>query len=79
LFFNDVLLDLEKEVKVVCNGTPHVDKIPRNVNTLLGMIRNFRSDPGKLYVAQKKYDLPPKPKPKDKPKEKDKEKAGDGK
>jgi poly(3-hydroxybutyrate) depolymerase len=68
LHFNDQLLDLEREVKVVCNGTNHVDKIPRNVNQTLNMITNAVSDPGKLYVAFKQYDLPPKPKPKDTPK-----------
>lgn len=72
IFFNDQLLDLEKDVKVVCNGTPHVDKIPRSVTTVLDMIRNYRADPGRIFVAQRKYDVPPKPKPKAKP-------AGDAK
>lgn len=68
LHFNDQLLDLDKEVKVVCNGTNHVDKIPRNLSQTLNLIKNTVSDPGKLYVAFKSYDLPPKPKPKDTPK-----------
>lgn len=67
IFFNDQLLDLEKDVKIVCNGTPHVEKISRSVTTLLDMIRNYRADPGRIFVAQRKYDVPPKPKPKPKP------------
>lgn len=64
LYFNDVLVDLEKDVKVVCNGTEHIEKIPRNLSMTLGLMVRTTSDPGKLYVAQRKYDLPPKPKPK---------------
>lgn len=64
LYFNDLLVDLEKDVKVVCNGTEHIEKIPRNLSMTLGLIGRGTSDPGKLYVAQRKFDLPPKPKPK---------------
>lgn len=65
ILFNDQLLDLEKEVKVVCNGATHVEKVQRNLGQMLGMIRNSVSDPGRLYVASREFDLPPKPKPKD--------------
>jgi hypothetical protein len=64
LFFNDVLVDLDKPVKVVCNGAEHTDQIPRNLGTTLDLIVKGRSDPGKLYVATKEYDLPAKPKAK---------------
>lgn len=67
IFFNDQLLDLEKDVKIVCNSTPHVEKISRSVTTLLDRIRNYSVDPGRIFVAQRKYDVPPKPKPKAKP------------
>lgn len=64
LFFNDILVDLDKPVKVVCNGAEHIDLIPRNLSTTLELIVRARSDPGKLYTAIKKFDLPAKPKPK---------------
>ena len=64
LFFNDVLVDLDKPVKVVCNGAEHTDVIPRNLGTMLDFLTSGRSDPGKLYIATKDYDLPAKPKPK---------------
>lgn len=65
ILFNDQLVDLEKEVKVVCNGTTHLGTIPRNLNQTLGLITNSLSDPGRIYVAMKEFDLPAKPKPKD--------------
>ena len=64
LSFNDILVDLDKPVKIVCNGAEHTDQIPRSIGTLLDLIVRARSDPGKLYVATKDYDLPPKPKAK---------------
>jgi hypothetical protein len=64
LYFNDILVDLDKPVKVVCNGSEHVDVIPRNLPTTLDLFIKTRSDPGKLYTATHKYDLPAKPKPK---------------
>ncbi len=64
LFFNDLLVDLDKPVKVVCNGAEHTDQIPRSLGTTLDLILKGRSDPGKLYVATKDYDLPAKPKAK---------------
>lgn len=64
LYFNDLLVDLDKPVKVVCNTIEHLDVIPRSLGTTLGLIYNARNDPGKLYTAQKTYDLPAKPKPK---------------
>jgi len=62
LYFNDLLVDLDKPVKVLCNGAEHTDKIPRSLGTTLDLIYKARSDPGKLYVATKDYDLPAKPK-----------------
>jgi hypothetical protein len=64
LYFNDVLLDLDKPVKVVCNGSEHVDLVPRNLASTLVMLYEAPSDPGKLFTAQKSYDLPAKSKPK---------------
>ena len=64
LYFNDVLVDLDKPVKVICNGSDHLDVIPRSLATTLDLYVSSRSDPGKLYTATRPYDLPAKPKPK---------------
>ena len=64
LYFNDILVDLDKPVKIVCNGSDHLDVIPRSLATTLDLIVSSRSDPGKLYTATRPYDLPAKPKPK---------------
>jgi len=64
LYFNDILVDLDKPVKVVCNGSEHLDVIPRSLGTMLDLYVSSRSDPGKLYMATRTYDLPAKPKPK---------------
>jgi hypothetical protein len=63
LFFNDVLVDLEKPVKVLCNGKEHLDLIPRSLVSMLDMLET-PSDPGKLFTATRSYDLPAKPTPK---------------
>lgn len=64
LYFNDVLVDLDKPVKIVCNGSEHLDVIPRSLATTLDLYVSSRSDPGKVYTATRNYDLPAKPKPK---------------
>ncbi|MAF65652.1 MAG: hypothetical protein CMJ84_08350 [Planctomycetes bacterium] len=58
LSFNDVLVDLSRPVKVICNGAESEDLLPRNLTTTLQMIYSTRNDPGKLYTASKAYDLP---------------------
>ncbi|MFN0245105.1 MAG: PHB depolymerase family esterase [Planctomycetota bacterium] len=64
LYFNDLLVDMDKPIKVVCNGAEHIDTVPRNLQTTLDLFFSARSDPGKLYTASKGYDLPTKPKAK---------------
>jgi hypothetical protein len=59
LYMNDVLLDLDKPVKVVCNGVESNSTIPRNLERTMGLIYKGRNDPGKIYVNFKEYDLPP--------------------
>jgi len=61
LFFNDLLVDMDRPIKVVCNGVENEDQIPRNLTTMLGLIQGSRSDPGKLYTASKRYDIPAPP------------------
>jgi len=64
VYFNDVLLDLDKPVKVIANGTANERTVPRSLQRTLDLVLNSRSDPGKFYVASMEFDLPPKPKPK---------------
>ena len=64
LYFNDVLVDMGKPIKVLINGTEHVDLVPRNLPQLLNLMYVGRCDPGKVYTATKSYDGPAKPKPK---------------
>jgi hypothetical protein len=57
LFFNDLIVDLSKPVKVVCNGTPSEDFIPRNLRTMLD-IAYSSGDSGRVYVNSHSYDIP---------------------
>ena len=58
LRFNDILVDMDKEITVICNGTSNRDLIPRSLLTTLEMIYKSSSDPGKVYVAKRTYDVP---------------------
>ncbi len=64
IYFNDVLLDLDKPVTIVANGTTIERTVPRSLQRTLDLVMNSRSDPGKFYVASMEFDLPPKPKQK---------------
>lgn len=70
LSLNDDLVDLDKEIKIKRNGTETVEKVARNLQTMLNTMARGPSDPGKIYVAQRRYDIPTKLKPKDPPKDK---------
>lgn len=60
IFFNDLLLDLDKPVKVVCNGVEREEKIARNLDDFLGFAkRRSLCDGGRVYVASRIFDLPP--------------------
>lgn len=65
LFFNDELMDLEKEVKVICNGAEHIDKLPRNLWSTMDWMYGSTSDPGRVFTCSRDYEVPAKPKPKD--------------
>lgn len=58
LYFNDVLLDLEQPVKVVCNGAETVASVPRNFNDMMNLVYKGRNEPGKLYTASREYTVP---------------------
>jgi hypothetical protein len=70
LYFNDVLVDQEKTIKVICNGAENQNTAPPSLNLMLDFVYLGRCDPGRLYTNKKQYDLPPKPKEKT-PKDKD--------
>ncbi len=57
LYFNDAMVDLDQPVKVVINGVEHTDSLPRTLRTLTELIYTSGSDPGKVYVASKRYDV----------------------
>jgi hypothetical protein len=65
IHFNDALVDLDKPIKVVCNGTLNERTVPRSLQRALDLFASSRSDPGKLYVNSVEFDLPPKPKEKE--------------
>ncbi len=65
LYLNDELVDLDKEVKVICNGAEHVDKLPRNLWATMDWMYSATSEPGRIFTTSRDYDVPPKPKPKD--------------
>ncbi|MBI5431946.1 MAG: hypothetical protein HZA52_03840 [Planctomycetes bacterium] len=60
VFFNDLMLDLDKPIKVVCNGVEREEKVARSFDDFLAIAKK-RSlcDGGRVYVASKLYDLPP--------------------
>jgi hypothetical protein len=62
LHFNDQIVDLDQPVKVIINGIEHVDTLPRTMRTLTTWLYRSGSDPGKTFVASKRYDIPAKEK-----------------
>jgi len=65
LYLNDELVDLDKEVKVICNGAEHVDKLPRNLWATMDWMYSATSEPGRIFTVSRDYDVPAKPKPKE--------------
>jgi hypothetical protein len=65
LYLNDELVDLDKEVKVTCNGAEHVDKLPRNLWATMDWMYSATSEPGRIFTTSRVYDVPAKPKPKE--------------
>ena len=62
ILMNDAMVDLDKPVKVVANGSDVSRTIPRSLPRALDFIAGAKNDPGKFYVNSSQYDLPPKPK-----------------
>jgi poly(3-hydroxybutyrate) depolymerase len=57
IYVNDLLLDLSKPVKVICNGSASEDLIPRNLRTMLDLASSS-GDWGRVYVNANRYDIP---------------------
>jgi hypothetical protein len=58
IYFNDALLDLDKPVRLVINGVERTEKIQRNLEETLQFFSGRKSDPGRIYVAAKAFDVP---------------------
>lgn len=57
LYFNDAIVDLDREVTVVCNGESYTDTFERSLSVALDQF--YRSnDPSRVYTAGKVYDIP---------------------
>lgn len=63
IYFNDLMLDLDKPVQIVANGSPLSRTIQRSLPRALDFLYSARSDPGRFYVQNMQFDLPAKPKP----------------
>ncbi len=57
LFLNDSLVDLDREVTVICNGVERKDKFTRSLTIALNQYYNS-NDAGRVYTAFKSYDIP---------------------
>ena len=57
LYLNDALIDLDRPLRVVCNGTETIVRIERDLATTLDLLYEGVSDPGCAYVAEALFDL----------------------
>jgi len=58
LMLNDVLVDLDKPVTVVLNGTAREALLTRSLEDTLAMMYDATSEPGRVYVVRQDFDLP---------------------
>ncbi len=54
--FNDVLVDMDKPVKVIVNGTAHEAFIPRNRRTMIDLVF-LQGDWGRVFTNAQSYDV----------------------
>lgn len=52
LYLNEALVDLDRPVRVVCNGVEVTATIERHLASTLDMLHDGTSDPGAVYVAR---------------------------
>lgn len=58
LYFNDLLLDLDKPVKISRNGVESEEKIGRSIEDAIAFVRRGTTDAGRIYVSAKAFDIP---------------------
>jgi hypothetical protein len=58
LYFNDVLVDMDKPIKVVLNGQTQEVVVPRSLDDFLDLLYRGTSDSARVYVASRTFDLP---------------------
>ena len=58
IYFNDLMVDMDRPVTVICNGVKNEDLIPRNFSTMMRSIYSGKSDAGRVFTASREYDIP---------------------
>ena len=58
LYLSDALVDLDRPLRIVANGASREVGVVRSRATFLEMLRTARMDPGQVYVATERVDLP---------------------
>ena len=58
LMLNDVLVDMDKPITVVLNGTTQEALLRRSLEDTISMMYDATSEPGRVYVARQTFDLP---------------------
>ena len=57
LYLNDVLVDLDRPLRVMCNGSKHEALTPRSLSSTLELLYDGTSDAGCVYVAEVMFDM----------------------
>ena len=63
LYLNDELVDLDKPVRVVCNGVETSGLLPRRLSTALDLLVDGTSDANCVYVVEASFDASGEPPP----------------
>lgn len=58
LMLNDELVDLNKPVTLILNGTSQEAVLPRSLDDTLAMMWSAASEPGRVYTVRRDFDLP---------------------
>ncbi|HVS18402.1 MAG TPA: hypothetical protein VMT18_07375, partial [Planctomycetota bacterium] len=58
LYFNDILVDMDKPIQVVLNGQSQEVVVPRSLDDYLDLLYRATSDCARISVASRTFDLP---------------------
>jgi hypothetical protein len=58
IYYNDLLVDMDRPVTVICNGVKNEDLVPRSFSVMMRLIYSARNDAGRFYTASREYDIP---------------------